>query len=449
LGTVRSNWLGLGGDAHFAPLAGLGLRYVAAFALLGFVFSSNTFPPIAWHTIDALFLLSLGLVLRIRFCRFNFLAYFLIGAAYLCKQTFAAAFFGALIATGDWRRPRYWVAALLPATIYFALLSRVGALSDAVVQLTAQRGIFDPGVRSYVMTPYVPWGILSGIGLGWLIHYNKRSPSTLGLWAVCTGLCGCALALLVRGMYWFGKVPGYGLFGVTLGLLISALLYAHALSFVRAGLLVLAAAWCTSISVGFNSPNLAAGPLACFVLIAAIALTRPMIAERHISYVVSVMLIVALTSFTVARWHWTYRDAPAAKLTGKLGGIFPGAKSIRTNANTLAYLQDLQLAISRVHGHPYIILPDTAAYWVRSSELNPISSDWPLYIELANDALVHRVERDLERQKGKSVILLEKIAVEDLATGFRPLVQDNYPILPYVHKNFRKIDETKFFDILD
>ena len=422
--------------------------HVAAFALLVFLFSSNTFPAIAWQTIDGLFLLSLGLLLRVRLSRFSFLAYFLIGAAYLCKQTFGVAFIGALIALGDWRRPRYWLAALLPAMMYCGFLICVGGLPDAVVQLTAQRGIIGPGIRSYVYSPFVAWGVLAGVGLGWLLGLGRAVQSTVALWLASVGISICALELM-RGMYRFGENAGYGLFGVALGLVVSSLARGQSTAVVRAGLLAVTTAWCTSISVGFNSPNLAAGPLVSFVLIAVIAGTIPRIANRKVSQAVITVIVISLFSFAVARRHWIYRDAPAIKLTGNLDGVFPGAKFIRTNANTLEYLEDLQVAIGRVYGKRYIILPDTAGYWVKSGQLNPISIDWPLSIELANNRLVHRVERDLGQQKGEAAILLEKVAVEDLAAGFHPLLAEHYPILPYVHENFRKVDETKFFDILE
>jgi len=161
--------------------------------------------------------------------------------------------------------------------------------------------------------------------------------------------------LIVQGIFWFGMLAGYGLFGVVLGMVVSSLIFKHPSTIVLAGLLVLVTAWCTSISMGFNSPNLASGPLACFVLIVAIALVRPAISERYIVYGITVTLMTALSIFMVARQNWIYREAPAARLTEPLDGVFPGARNIRTNANTLAYLQDLKLAISKMHGQPFII----------------------------------------------------------------------------------------------
>jgi hypothetical protein len=422
--------------------------YVAAFALLAFLFSSNTFPPIAWHTIDGLFLLSLGLLLRIRLPRFTFPAYFLIGAAYLCKQSFAFAFIAVLIALGDWRRLRYWLAALLPVIIYCGFFISVGGLPDAVAQLTAQRGVVDPGIRSYVHNPLVAWGVLAGVGLGWLLGLGRVVQSTVALWLASVGISICALELM-RGMYRFGDVSGYSLFGVALGLVVSSLARGKSVAVVRAGLLALTAAWCVALSMGFNSPNLAAGPLVCFILVAVIAGTIPRISNRRVGQAVIILIAVSLSSFAVARRHWIYRDAPATKLTGKLDGVFPGAKSIQTNANTLEYLEDLQVAIGKVHGKRYTILPDTAGYWVKAGQLNPISIDWPNWTELGNDKLLHRAERDLGQEKGRLTILMEKVAVEDLATEFHPLLEKHYPILPYVHEHFQKVDETKFFDILE
>jgi hypothetical protein len=184
-------------------------------------------------------------------------------------------------------------------------------------------------------------------------------------------------------------------------------------------------------------------------LIAVIATAKPQIEDRHVRRAVVTIILVSGVSFAIARRHWIYRDAPAAQLNSKLDGIFPGAKFIRTNARTYEYLRDLQVAIAKVRAKKYMILPDMAAYWVNAGQLNPICIDWPYYVELSRDELVSRVERDLERQKGKSVILLEKVDNECLANGFCTLRSQDYPILRYVHENFRKVDATKFFDILE
>jgi len=133
--------------------------------------------------------------------------------------------------------------------------------------------------------------------------------------------------------------------------------------------------------------------------------------------------------------------------------VLPGASSIRTNADTHAYLKDLQTAAAKVER--YALVADGPAVWVRSRQRNPLSIDWPQGIELNGHETFERVVNDFEAQRGLTVFV-QKIAVDSLAGGIVPRPTTGWSsdvkywnFLDYVVANRRKVGETKFFEIYE
>ena len=119
-------------------------------ALISLVVSAHTFPTMAWHTIDGLFFTTIGIALCFSEKQHaKLIGYFLIGMAYLCKQSFIFMAPFSIIILGDWRKIKYWLAILMPGILYIAFLLLTGAFQDAILQLTSQSDLFNYGFNTY------------------------------------------------------------------------------------------------------------------------------------------------------------------------------------------------------------------------------------------------------------------------------------------------------------
>jgi hypothetical protein len=268
----------------------------------------------------------------------------------------------------------------------------------------------------------------------------------------------------------FAKHPAFGVFGATLSLAVIPVIGHRRLSeYTRFGLLFLLIGWCTSISIGYNSPGLAIGPSALYLL-ATVQLRWPAPVRegvpdmrgrpgllRHAfgsgrwllpSVLLGCLAVTTLCAFGVARTDHIWRERRACFLTRDLGDVLPGARLIRTNETTYALLKDLKAAEDsvRADGKMYCIVPDLAACWIKSEQANPLCSDWPI-----NDGLGKQCRRafeELEACRPDVVVIVQKYAVCSIATSLTPLSKKPV-IVEYVRSNFAKTGETEFFDLYE
>ncbi len=386
-----------------------------ALGFLCFLFTSSTLFLTPWPTIDGLFLVSVGLLLCLRTGSLSkSLGYFLIGFSYVCKQNFVVVFPAALILLGDWKRIRYWATAIFPVFIYVGFLSVFGAVPHALAQIAAQRSIIEHGIKPYLMSKQVLAAAAVGLGYAKLLLRKGSRTQDLG---ICLGylIILCSALTLSAELYWFASHTAFVLFGFVLGATLGLLArFGASRETATAGMLVLIVTWAMSISMGFNYPILGCGLLVLFLLQAPLAPT--------------------------GRWF----SYPRLSLIGMAALLM-----LRTNPNTYEFLADLRLATKEVRGSQYAVVPGIPGYWVKADQLNPLLMDWPLSEAMPNPKMVDRLIENLAAQKGKIVLIVEKVEPTTLKKGFFPLSESLYPpaFLSYVRENFQKVGETRFFEL--
>lgn len=429
-----------------------------------FAASAHHFVLTAWHSIDGLFLASIGvwqLVTR-RSQRARDSGYLLVGAAYLAKQSFILMPPLFLLALGDWRRPRYWVAAAVPGLLYVAYLLASGAFADAFAQLTSQTGIVSTGVFSY-LTYVVALGVAAGAVSMILISAGDRLPlvsegiaKALG----SLGLVGIPAGFITVGMIIDAlSLVSFGVFGILLGaaavMLGDDVLRARRSEQVDTGparlaLLALIVAWSVSLSFGYNAPGLAMGPMLAVlaaVALPGLALPSPKLAQAALA----AAALAVILSFGWSRTEYIYRDLPAGQLTEPVGEVLPGGNLIRTNPQTYDFLAQIeeQGELAGQRGKEYAIIPQAPGYWAKAEQTNPLPIDWPWSVELGSEELNDRVKRDLDRERGETVVLAQKADAFELAYDPQPATSERYEILEYVRENWEKTGETRYFEIYE
>ncbi|MCJ7813088.1 hypothetical protein MUP95_07220, partial [bacterium] len=132
-------------------------------ALVAFSFSAHYFPVMAWHTVDSLFLVTLGIILCLEQSMLaKMFGYLFIGTAQLCRLNFLPLIPIVIILLNDWRQKRFWLMVCVPITVYMVYLMFNRAVSDAIMQLSTYTNVLSRGVMTYVKCWSVLWGILIG-----------------------------------------------------------------------------------------------------------------------------------------------------------------------------------------------------------------------------------------------------------------------------------------------
>lgn len=448
----------------FRASSGRGSSTVEAFAAtcVAFVLTSHNFPLMPWHTVDGLALVSIGTLLAVASPRTSKVAgYALLGAAALCKQNFLPVAPLAVLILGDHRRWYAWAATLAAPVLYAVALFALQATPAAWEQLSAQTDLPLVGVLPYVSNRFLYGGLVLGAGatalaLGGRGRRQRQSTRwpALGLALVFGTLLGVGLTMN-RDDYFYLDYASFLLFGTALGALASRVwLRGWSSRSARLASLALLTAWIASLSLGYRTPALAAGPLAAFLLAGATEPLRSPEQSRgsgRLALTTAALAIALLSVWAVARRQHVYHDRPAHELTRRLDGVLPGGRFLRTNANTWAVMADLRRAVELTRGRPYAIVADFAGYWVRAPQRNPLPIDWPQTLELCQPPLLQRVTRALEARRGHGVVIVQKVYAADLAQGFVPIGKGNsyYYVIDYVRSMFQKSGETTWFEIYE
>jgi len=419
--------------------------------LICFAFTACTFPVMAWPTFDGLFFISFGLLLVLRQDSLpKFCGYFLIGLSIVCKQNFVVVFPAYLFLLGDWKRIRYWVASILPGALYLGSMLALGAMSDLLIQVGSARGFVARGIVPFLVRKEVFISIGIGMLATVLVNERKLKALAVGNLLAYSALFLCAGALSIE-LYLYSDAVSFGIFGLALGAALAHLFFKFGNKQAAiAGLLAVVLAWGATISNGFNFPTLACGVLVLFLLQVVFADFGELPGHRFVSLAtLGLLTLVALGAFYVGRYHYIYRDLAANELTERLDGVLPGGRLLRTNPNTYAFLSDLNLAISETDGTTYAIIPGFSAYWVKGPQLDPLPIDWPYQEMLPNPKMIVQFQQSIADQKGKVILIVEKVEPTDLRDGFEPLNEPIYPesVLSYVRSNFAKVGETKYFEL--
>ncbi|MFH1868403.1 MAG: hypothetical protein ABH843_05485 [Candidatus Omnitrophota bacterium] len=438
-----------------------------SFGLIGFALSAHNFPIMSWTTIDGLFLASAG----IAFCasklqNLKFLGYLLLGSSYLCRQSFLPPAFFSIFILGDWRRQRFWLALGLPGVIYTVYLYLNGALPDAILQIAGMQTDWEtPGIIKYIVNKKtILAGMLCGLlGLSLIsgklkvaIFEGRNNARRLaGVIAAYFPVLAMAVAL---GLGRRIMSCSYALFGAALGVLLYIIIEAKKQpEAIRVGALVLLATWCASISVLYTFPGIASGLPALF-LIGYVQLLNVDISKNsplRKALIICQILLVAITvvNFGITRIRYDQLIYGTGPTESKypLGGLFPGANMIKADFNTYQLLSDLKEAIDKAEGSNYIIVPDFAAWWVKSKKENILPVEWigtygPYFTK--NSELRNRAIETLKANRADTIVIVHRVKTT-FSNGFTFLAEEDYgdTITPYVFRNFKMIGNTRFFEL--
>ncbi len=436
---------------------------LAVFAL---VLTLHTFPLMAWSSIDAMFLASLGIsALASRRPRLVWIGYVVLGASALCRLNFGLVPLCALLLFGDWRKPRYVVAAAAAGAIYVAAMAIGGALFDMLRQVTAAGSVRYRGLDVYIRNPRMPLGVFGGfvalelLSAGSRAAPDRRLPTlwrSVGAAAVLAMMLDMTVALRPGRNYLFGA--SFLLFAFVLGTVLSMLVRRRPSDapLLRLGALVLMVGWSVGLSIGWTSPALASGALAVFLWFLWRARVEDLrlasAAPATLRYAgIAALAALALFNGYAARTQAIYREPPLSEIDAPLDGVLPGAALLNTNQRTHAFLTDLEHAVGDIEttGKRYAIVPDVPGWWPSAAQPNPLAVDWAYPMETPSPALQARLARSLDEQRGTLIALVQKVSAEFVHERFEPLDSSYCTLLAHVRTHWKKTGETRYFDLYE
>ncbi|MCB0508605.1 MAG: hypothetical protein KDD21_09920 [Bacteroidetes bacterium] len=390
---------------------------------IGFVFNVHYFPASVLHTIDGLLMCLLGLNLIISTKKWNFLGYFMIGFAALCKQNFLIVLPVCLVLFNRKDFRKNIIVGILPIFIYVVIISIYGGFNDLIIQLSGHNELIKVGILSYIQNPFFYVGIL----IFFFINYIFKQEKIIFYFSILI-----AMILLVT-FHFHGRVS-FIFFGILLADLIQSFFQKKENKIL---LILLVLSWSVSISVGYNTPALCIGNMLVYFTWKILPI------DKKIIPIISLLVIIA---FIYARLFFIYKDADFTKLKYKLNHIVEGANGIYTNKNTYQVLVELD---SIKQKNPSIIfLPDFTACRILHSHQSPILTEWPNKTEIPNQKILEKVTSKLMKDS-TSIIAISKYETSLLKDGFIPLESKgmDYPIIKLVKENYYKFDETTFFEL--
>lgn len=422
-----------------------------ALAATALAAGAHTFPVMAWHSLDGLLLCSLAVAGAARGTPGGRrLAFLLVGAAALCRQNFGLFAPFLLLAVGG--PPRTWFAAagwtLLPPAAYFAVIAALGGGSDFLAQVSSTGGghLYVVGVHRFLVEPWFLLAIGGGFLFGRVQHHVLASWSR---WLAFLAAAGALALALSWGPGWFGRAA-FALHGAVIGL---ALAWRQSLT--REDRLHVIAgtglAWAAAISLGYNSPGLAAGALLPVLWRLLQFAPFPLVPPPPPRALALGAAVLTLAGLAAGRWRFPYLDRPAPELTRDAGAVLPGAAGLRTNPVTHATLADLQTLIARLAAErrPYVILTDFSAHWIRSPQRNPLPCEWPQETELGfNRDLFRRVFLALRDLPPDARIVVQRHLLSDGGWRRTPVPDTPYYFVQnWVRQHCAPTGETAYFTI--
>lgn len=382
----------------------LDLRPIQSFALLAVAFLLNvgTWPIMAWHSIDGLFLASLAawafsVGLRksergsmVWVC----IAWVLAGSSVLCKQGFALVPVGLAFWAVLSRRSKWLLfaplAALGPAA-YLLWVGSVDLIRSQVTRSTSSSDLLLPALAATeIPQRAILWTVMGsvlavvaakGIWVGAKIPRQWRGSTAAALLIV---------VLLVPAVQQGLSIVGQWPFVITLSLVVVSCLTVRSWERAGAVLFLLILAYSVSLSRGVAGPGLVAGSLAVAAVALLLASSKKADAKTQsgtsdlqanvqpgwswLTIILGVSLLAVTIVSSRARAANVYQEGTRSKLT--YTSSEPGFRLIRMSERSSAYLSVLGQCLRRYPSRTTAVIPDGPAIYALLRLRNPFRNDW-------------------------------------------------------------------------
>jgi hypothetical protein len=416
---------------------------------IGFMLMVHSFPIMAWTTIDALFFCSLGVYLMVLKKEWAAtIGAVCLGIAVLCKQNFLPFPFIAIIVLGQYKSIRRWTCFLVPILIYIGWMLAAGAWPACKEQLLyRQAAILPLGVLAIYKLPLFIAGVAAAIGLVGLNHYKSKLPNfvlfipiiMVSAFAVFT-----AFFLYHANSY---RSTALLIWGCLLGLAIYETIIYTNVKLCAALWLVVGLAWCTLLSIGYNSPILAANWMWMLLFCYALIRFQPLI---NLTIVLGITFLIVTPLFYGLRTNTIYRQPAKKELRYHLGEVCYGFQGIYTDQQTYKCLRELAI-LSQKYPSGTFLLFDFAGFRATYNSSNALEGDWISQYELPAASMQKKLSETILSDRKHRFIFVQKYCSDVLANQLLPIeqLQDTFclKLRQTIIDRSIKFDERQYFTV--
>lgn len=411
------------------PLRRWSIAQVAAAAAAVFV-NLHSFPLMAWHTIDGLLLVALGVVALHRGLETNratraVCGLLLLGSAVVVKQSFAPALLLGVVMVWEHRRVatrearsecvsirRACAVLAAPAFAYGLIVTVAGGLPDMLVQMSHAQPAYGESLVTILWRSGGQTPVLVAAAIALCLIDARAGSGAAGRRVARLG-ARAGLSALVVGVLLVTRTDPADAWGRSLLMLLAVVVGwewmtdRHADRF---GFVLIAAAWMTSLSWGYPTPRLVAGSVS-LVVIDRLWRRAPALPVRFAAKVGSVATVFAVvTSFavmTVAIRERALLDAVAASGDRSIGDVAPDLRGLRIDLTTSTLIRDVAQCRARYPARWTAVLPGPAIVAPIMNLDDPFSIDWVYPPELvgSGDRLVEEA-RTLDAEGNYLVLVV-------------------------------------------
>lgn len=422
-------------------------------ATLGFVFSVHNFPPMAWHTVDAIFFSVLGLYLLT--IKDSYISLFggvlsLFFAA-LCKQPFyLMPILGILYVLMSHSNLKRIVITFIFFTVlllsFVFILTNLNILHDFINYTSGSTSISDliqSGFKNYLninivyfLIPFIFWLIIRSTKVYEKYKLDKSLMSFLFIAIVLLYPIIPLLKGLLHHQYNYNVMfnPSLSrlLFLITFLFLLSNL---NRLKVFLPLWFLLSISWCASISWGYAMPVLFSTPLIYgFILVS----NQYFDVKNVTKLAISILCLGSIVYFIA--YQKPYCNPIRSELKYDLSNIFPKLSYIKVSKETFDKYNELFL-LHKKYGDNFKTLPGMPLSNYLTDTQSPINIDWVINAETSNhnDDLINILKAK------NTIIFIEKIpqliSVDSTNNKF------NSSVTFYIKNNWNKIDECNNFEV--
>ena len=421
---------------HF-DLEELGLR-PWLFASLAFVLTAHNFPAMPWHTVDGVFLGSLGIFFFSMPKKGLTLGLFFFFLAAMAKQPFALLFPIGCVMAFQLHSPKKAILGILATLAIIALIAlRIqvtypGFLQAMLAQITGTTTVgdlFASGIKTY----FLPLALFIVPSL-LIFRFSKDRLQLRKLlsWALIAGLALFPLAHAGLSLYQQSFQPMR--LGIYHALLMAAMLLAYQLLREKDWpkfslfLMMIVLAWSSGISWGYAVPVLYAFPGLAALLI---------FLRRDLGFDLGGWKMPSLIGITFLGFFlmqlFPYRDAPRWELTENAGQVFDRLDGIYTSKDNLVRLKELAFLDKKCAQH-FVVLPAMPAAHYLTKTKPVIGIDWTHDGEMQPK----RIQENYQLLRASKVAVLVENSREEEAIAKKP--QYRSTLLKLVLENYVRAD---------
>lgn len=413
-----------------------------ALVTIAFLVNVGTWPLMAWHTIDGLFVGVTALWLAVRpvsLGRWRHVQWgalwLLAGFAPLVKQGFMIVPMLVVLLLVVHRRWRgFYLAplALIPGLFYLVLT--LGTPGGLLNQLYSGSGkeLLNP-LRILVGTVTSVNGLLvmiCAVAAVFLLRFGN-GPRIANV-AIALGLVAAPI-LFTAHTELFGLGPSWPYLAVVCVLVLTVLLI-RTLERLAMIVVVLGLGYAISLSWGVPAPSLLAGTLLVISLIVVMDEHREQseqLGDSRIRVAIVVILAVVVAGLVLqSRSEKTYAEPPRADLTATVND--PSFALIMMSDQSSAYIESLQMCLSQYPAGNIAVLPDGAGLYPLLKIRNPFELDWWLLAEESGDHS-NRVDARIDElnSEGDWLVLFQSYGLNALPN--LPITDVNQASAPFAY----------------